>query len=355
MELCVDVKKKLPGFTLRVEFGAGQDATGLLGASGSGKSMTLRCIAGIEKPDSGRIVLNGRVLFDSDKGVNVPARKRRVGYLFQNYALFPNMTVEENIGFALSGLPREERNAAVRQKIAMMKLEGLEKRYPSQLSGGQQQRTALARALAIEPEALLLDEPFSALDEHLRSLLVRQLLDTLSGYGGVTLFVSHNMEEAYKLCRRLVMLKSGTVETAGDREDIFRRPATVETARLTGCRNFSAASRLDGGRLYAADWDVVLDVNDVQEEGAGYVGIHSHCIRLAREDDHENVYECRPHFASETPFGATVCLAPWKSRTGGGDSYLEWDMPKEKWQELKDRPQPWRVWLDPDKLMTFGC
>jgi molybdate transport system ATP-binding protein len=353
MELFVDIKKKLPGFTLNVSLAAGRDTMGLLGASGSGKSMTLRCIAGIDRPDKGRIILNGRVLFDSGKGINLPSRQRRVGYLFQNYALFPNMTVEENIGFALDRLPKEKRRFVVRQKIEMIKLQGLEKRYPSQLSGGQQQRVALARAMAIEPEALLLDEPFSALDEHLRSLMTKQLIDTLADYEGVTLFVTHNMEEAYRMCRELVVLKGGNVEACGEKEAIFQKPPTVATARLTGCKNFSAATRLSGKQLYADDWGIGLSVKEPLKEGLGYVGIRANYIRAASEADAENVFDCWPVFTSETPFRVTVYLSVGKERANGKDYHLQWEVSKDKWFELKERPVPWRICLNPSRLMTF--
>lgn len=222
MELLVDIQKNLAGFELDVKFETGMDTLGLLGASGSGKSMTLRCIAGIETPDCGRIILNGRTLFDSKKGINLPCRKRKLGYLFQNYALFPHMTVEENIGFGLGEKKREDRVAIIREKVKMIKLEGLENRYPNQLSGGQQQRVALARALAIEPEALLLDEPFTALDDYLRSHMVKQLTETLSNYPGVTLFVTHNMDEVYSVCNKLVVLSLGKIEAQGGTEEVFR-------------------------------------------------------------------------------------------------------------------------------------
>ncbi len=349
----MDIKKKLPGFTLNVSFTAGQEVMGLLGASGTGKSMTLRCIAGIEKPDKGRIVLNGRILYDSDKGINLPSRQRRVGYLFQNYALFPNMTVEENIGFALDRQQRETRESIVRKKLEMMKLEGLEKRYPFQLSGGQQQRVALARALVIEPEALLLDEPFSALDDHLRSLLAKQLIDTLSDYHGVTLFVTHNMEEAYKICKDLVVLKSGNVEAAGQKEEIFQNPPTLATAQLTGCKNFSGARHLSGNQLYAADWGVTLRVKETPKEGLAHVGIRAHYIRQALENENENVFPCWPGFINEGPFRATIYLTVGKEAANGEEYHLQWEVAKEKWLELKEQPLPWKISLSPVRLMTF--
>ncbi len=353
MELYVDIKKKLHGFMLDVKFNVERDITGLLGASGSGKSMTLRCIAGIEKPDKGRIVLNGRVLFDSDKGINLPSRHRKVGYLFQNFALFPNMTVEENIGFALEKLSKEKRNTIVQGKIEMMKLHGLEKRFPFQLSGGQQQRVALARALAIEPEVLLLDEPFSALDEHLRGLLVKQLIETLVDYNGVTLFITHNMDEAYSICNRLVVLNNGSVEVAGNKEKLFQRPSTLSTAQLTGCKNFSTARYLSNNQIYAVDWDVNLHVNQVQKNSIAHVGIRAHYIRRASQDDKDNVFDCWPSFTGETPFRVMVYLCIGKQAENREDYHIQWNISKEKWIELKNQPLPWRLHLDSEKLMIF--
>ena len=178
MSLSVDIRKKLEGFTLDIAFRTENRVTGLLGASGSGKSMTLKCIAGIEQPDEGRIVLNERVLYDSEKGINLTPQKRRVGYLFQNYALFPNMTVETNIAVGLSG-SKKEMEETVREMVLRFHLEGLEKRYPGELSGGQQQRVALARIMAYKPDVIMLDEPFSALDTWLREQLQMEVRRTI--------------------------------------------------------------------------------------------------------------------------------------------------------------------------------
>ena len=237
MELLIDIKKKLSDFQLNVKFAAWSQTVGLLGASGAGKTMTLRCIAGIEKPDSGRIVLNGRVLFDSDQGINLPPQKRNIGLLFQNYALFPHMTVAENIGFGLERLSRMKRNEAVKRQIEMMKLSGLEKRYPAQLSGGQQQRVALARALVTDPNTLLLDEPFSALDTYLRIHMVNQLKETLDNYHGVTIFVSHNMEDIHSICNKLVLLADGQVEAKGTKDSVLSRSLSLTSALITEWSN----------------------------------------------------------------------------------------------------------------------
>src|SRR5665647_2717678 len=245
MSLEVNITNKLPGFELKVDFKADNDILGFLGASGSGKSMTLRCIAGIETPDTGKIVLNGRVLFDSENKINIPIRERKVGFLFQNYALFPNMTVEQNIGFGLDkSIPKIERSKIINKKIKDLQLSGMEKRYPYQLSGGQQQRVALARALVVDPEIILLDEPFSALDEHLRNNMIIQLKEDLIDFKGTSIFVTHNMEEAYQLCNNIIIIAGGCIDATGHKDVIFNNPPTLYSAKLTGCKNISKARKV---------------------------------------------------------------------------------------------------------------
>ncbi|MHC5727329.1 MAG: molybdate ABC transporter permease subunit, partial [Nostoc sp.] len=253
--LFVDIEKQLPSFHLRVSFNSNDQPLGLLGGSGAGKSMILRCLAGIETPTRGRIVLNGRVLFDSEQRINLPSRDRRIGFLVQNYALFPHLSVAQNIAF---GLPKKLSAGSIRvqveEQLIAMQLQGLGDRYPHQLSGGQQQRVALARALASQPEALLLDEPFSALDTHLRSQLEQQMTETLADYKGVTLFVTHNMEEAYRICPNLLVLEHGRAIHYGSKHDIFEHPTTVSVAQLTGCKNFSRIVLQSSQQVEATDW-----------------------------------------------------------------------------------------------------
>ena len=244
----------------------------ILGASGAGKTMLLRCIAGLERPGRGRIALNDRVLFDSARRVGVPARDRRIGLLFQNYALFPHRTVAENIAFGLHDLPREEQTARIASLVARTHLAGLDQRYPRELSGGEQQRAALARALAVQPEALLLDEPLSALDTHLRAQVEAQLQETFAAYRQPTLLVTHNMEEAYRLGEQLLVLARGRVAAFGPKEEIFRRPANSEVARLTGCKNISRAQMNPDGTVQALDWDCRVHVAQKLEETPKYVG-----------------------------------------------------------------------------------
>ncbi len=352
MKLLVDIKKKLKGFQLKVDFEADQDILGILGASGSGKSMTLRCIAGIETPDEGKIILNDRVLFDSERRINLPCQQRKVGFLFQNYALYPHMTVEKNIGFSLSGLSASERMDRVQKAIAMMHLEDLEKRYPSELSGGQQQRVALARALVIEPEVLLLDEPFSALDEYLRNQMVNQLTETLRDYSGVTLFVTHNMEEAYRLCKKIMVIDHGKKEISGDRDEIFMRPTMLPVAQVTGCKNISPAKILPDGRIEAKDWGISL-WPAVGSDSISHVGIRANHIRMAEEPG-KNVFEVWPVYTNEAPFRITVYLSRMQPAPDSRDYELQWELSKDRWMELKNRPLPWKVYLNPEKLIYIS-
>ena len=180
MSISLDIKKKLGDFSLEISFETDAKRIGILGPSGCGKSMTLKSIAGIEKPDSGRIQIDDRVLFDQGEKINLKPQKRNVGYMFQNYALFPTMTVVQNIGAGL-GISDEDRNARVTDMIERFHLQGLEKHLPGQLSGGQQQRVALARIMAYRPDLILLDEPFSALDEHLKERLQHEMMTMLEG------------------------------------------------------------------------------------------------------------------------------------------------------------------------------
>ena len=194
MALSVDIRKALGNFHLAVQFDAGDETLALLGASGCGKSVTLKCIAGILTPDEGHIELDGVTLYDSASRINLPPQRRQVGYLFQQYALFPNMTVRQNIAAAVRDKAR--RQTEVAEKLRQFRLEAVADQKPGQLSGGQQQRCALARILASEPTAILLDEPFSALDFLTRISMQEWLLDQWQRHKRTILFITHDVEEA---------------------------------------------------------------------------------------------------------------------------------------------------------------
>jgi len=356
MALEVQIEKKLPDFTLDVSFRAEMDPLSVLGASGAGKTMLLRCIAGLERPDRGRITLNERVFFNSEPRVNIPARQRRVGMLFQNYAIFPHRTVAENIGFGLEALPRDERSKRVAELIGRTHLAGLEGRYSGTLSGGEQQRVALPRALAIEPEALLLDEPLSALDTHLRSQVEIQLQETFAAYRRPTLLVTHNMEEAYRLGPRLMVLSRGRVVASGAKERIFQRPPTVEVARLTGCKNISRARAISDHSIEALDWGCMLRLAQPAAQPSGFAGIRAHHIEFVEANgaaSDENIFPCWLVRSSETPFRVTLFLSLLERSSSSPQpesAQLQAEVYKEKWQRFRDKPFPWHVRLRADEL-----
>ncbi len=358
MSLEVAIEKRVSGFQLAVEFTAGSAPVGLLGPSGSGKSLTLRAIAGLETPDRGRVALHGRVLFDSEQRINMPARARHIGLLFQQYALFPHLTVVENIAFGLQHLAVPERARSVEQQLAAAHLEGLAHRYPVSLSGGEHQRVALARALAVEPAALLLDEPFSALDTHLRSALERQLRETLGSYRGAALFVSHNLEEAYRVCGDLVVLERGSVAAKGPKEDIFRHPPTLEVARLTGCKNYSSARRTTDGLVDAPDWGCALRVSQEFAKAPAHVAIRAHHIRIgaagaAPAQGRENVFPCWLAAMTETPFRVTLDLRIGAPPASPADFHVQAEVFKQEWESFRNLPQPWQVEFAPDRLFLL--
>ena len=316
MSLQAAIKKRFSGFSLDVSLNTDGGVMGILGASGSGKSMTLKCIAGIETPDEGRIVLNGRVLFDSEKHINLPPQKRKVGYLFQNYALFPNMTVETNIAAGLSG-SKEEKQEAVARMIRLFKLEGLEKRYPSQLSGGQQQRVALARILVYEPDVIMLDEPFSALDYYLKEQLQFQVREVLRGYTGDVLMVSHSRDEVYRFCEKSIILNRGQVAMKGETRAIFQRPENVTAARLTGCKNFSRIRRIGEYEVEALDWGLTFQTEEAVAAEHAYIGIRAHQFYPARGGANE--FTCEWGDTLCQPFEWDVLLRPVENAGAAGD------------------------------------
>lgn len=357
MTLVIHIEKRLAEFTLDVSFAAGAEPLSLLGPSGAGKTMLLRCIAGLEQADRGRVALNDHVLFDSERHIHVPARRRRIGMLFQHYALFPHRTVAENVGFGLPQLNASDRSARVSRMIARTHLTGLEQRYPRDLSGGEQQRAALARALATEPEAMLLDEPLSALDTHLRSQMEAQLQETFGAFRRPALLVTHNIEEAYRMSTELLVLSRGRVVASGPKEAILRRPPTLEVARLTGCKNFSRARPISANEVEALDWGCRLRVTQSIERKPAYVGIRAHTIDFVESSgataSSDNVFLCRVVRSSETPFRITLFLRLQQPTDNSDEPHLQAEVFKEKWERFHERPFPWHVRLSPESLMLL--
>lgn len=306
MALSVDIRKKLGNFRLDVQFDTENEPFALLGASGCGKSVTLRCIAGILTPDEGRIVLDGVTLFDSAAKIDLPPRKRGVGYLFQQYALFPHMTVRQNIAAAVRDKSRRAEMTA--EKLRQFRLEDAADKRPGQLSGGQQQRTALARILASEPKAILLDEPFSALDSYLRQQLELELAEMLAPFPGDLLWVSHDRSEVFRNCRRICVLDDGMTQGPFTPQALFRQPGTEAAARVSGCENFSDALP-DGDTVTLPQWGLTLRCVPAFPPDVRRAGIRADHIRPAAEAA-ENAFSCRVVRVIEDLFTAVVLLQP---------------------------------------------
>ena len=337
MSIEVTIKKDLGAFKLDIAFESSSRHLGILGASGSGKSLTLKSIAGIERPDAGRISINDKVMFDSRQKISLKPQVRNVGYLFQNYALFPTMTVEQNIAAGLTG-KKTEIQRRVMEMTARMQLNGLEKHLPGQLSGGQQQRVALARILAYEPEVILLDEPFSALDVYLRDRMQRELMQILEGYPGIVILVSHNRDEVYRMCEELLILDRGRIAGQGQTKGIFEDPGNVVTARLTGCKNIAKAMKQPDGSLYVDDWKLILPLKNMIGKSADAVAIRAHEFSIQRTE--ENSHLCFPVLdpvVTEDMFEYNISFRTSREASGR----LDWKISKYIWRlgvdELPDR------------------
>ena len=345
MSIFVDIEKSLGSFQLKVQFEAGNETLALLGASGSGKSMTLKCIAGMEKPDRGRIVVDDVVLFDSERHINLPPQQRRTGLMFQNYALFPNMTVLQNIRAGANREPdRKKRETMVAAIMDSFGLAPLANHLPSQLSGGQQQRTALARILVSNPNVLLLDEPFSALDNHLRFRLEQEVRRIIEDFGKTVVLVSHDRDEVFRLSQSIAILDNGKIDAFGAKKEVFSNPRTRKGAMLTGCKNISHLERLESGTAWATDWDMELEIPGLTSENSA-VGIRMHDIRLGPG---KNGFRCRVVGEIENPFSYTIMLQPLNSADA---CPIGWELEKAVWNKL--RAPEVGVCLPPEALLLL--
>lgn len=294
MAVRIKIQKRLGDFLLDTEWESHSRRIGILGASGCGKSMTLKCIAGIETPDGGSIAVDGLTLYNGK--VNRKPQKRKIGYLFQNYALFPNMCVKKNVMAGIKGSRGEKEKLADRM-IDRFWLRRLEDLLPGELSGGQQQRVALARIMAYEPEMILLDEPFSALDGFLKDRLQQEMLRMLEDYEGTVILVSHNRDEIYRFSEELIIMDAGKTVCQGRTREIFAKPEWKEAAKLTGCKNIAAATRADAHRLWIPEWGITLFLKQRIPESVRWAGIRAHDFvpvweheRTGRENLREAVF-----------------------------------------------------------------
>jgi molybdate transport system ATP-binding protein len=327
MSLRVDIRKQYKKFTLEVSFHNEEGTLGILGASGSGKSLTLKCIAGLASPDEGVIVSGSRTLFDSAAKIDLSPQERNVGYLFQSYALFPRMTVRENIAIAVRDDPGarggdKAKDAVINALLARYGLSEFGDRYPAKLSGGQQQRVALARIFAYGPEILLLDEPFSALDTFLRENMQIELLRIISKYDGDVILVTHSRDEAYKICDNLLIMQDGGIEAAGGTKAVFADPGAVTAARITGCKNISRIERLSEHKLTALDWGVELETGRIIKDEHRYIGVRAHDFSPAPAERSGtlNEIEVIVDEVVEGPFDKTVLFRAARGAEDAGDA-----------------------------------
>lgn len=326
MSLVVDIEKELDGFCLSAHFTVEHGIVGLLGASGSGKSLTLKCIAGIERPDSGRIILDGIPLFDSERQIDLLPQCRQVGYLFQNYALYPHMTVRQNILCGLhSEKDRSVREETLQEVLRLFRLEDVAHHKPHELSGGQAQRTALARILVNHPKLLMLDEPFSALDSHLRLQLQIELKDMLSNYGGTVLMVTHSRNEAYHMCSGLTTVENGVFDPVRETKAVFADPGSFHAARLTGCKNAAAAVKTGEYEVEVPEWNVRFTT--AQPVGDNLTGI---AFRAHYLDPHTSANRCPVQYAGELEEPFEWILLFRYAEQAPDSPPVWWRMPKDK-------------------------
>ena len=287
MSLVLDIKKRYPGFMLDMQLEAGEERVALLGASGCGKSCTLRCIAGVETPDEGKIVVNGVTFFDSGAGINLSPQERKCALLFDASA----------------------RKKLAKRYLGIFGLADFADRYPARLSGGQQQRVALARMVAAHPGIFMFDEPMSALDSYLKSALEQNMLDLFDVCNRTVLYVSHDIDEACRLCQRICVMHDGHVEEIGSVEDVVRRPQTLAALRLTGCKNTSRARKIGPQEVEALDWGMTFNVGREVPDNVAYLGIRASYFHVDnRAERGRNSYDLHVARVSDSRFERLVLL-----------------------------------------------
>lgn len=324
MKLHVDMEKRCGDFNLKVKFETSDEVFAILGASGCGKSLTLKCIAGIENPDKGIIRLGDKTLFDSEMGINLPARKRQIGYLFQDYALFPNMTVFQNI---MCGAKDETVSKEYTERFY---LKGKENLYPHQLSGGERQRVAIARMLAAKPLLVMFDEPFSALDSYLKTNLEREIIKVIERYDGQALFVSHDRDEVYRLTDRIAVMENGSIVGIQSKHELFEEPETLAAALLTGCKNVTEVKRLDDGSFFALDWQMKFKCLECKVVTPRFAGFQAHHFEVVSGNEEFNVVHCNTQRVVEDTRFINVQFT-----SDFGKETMTYTLNKEQWQKLK--------------------
>lgn len=345
MRLYADIKKNTADFELDVLIESDSGRIGILGASGSGKSMTLRSIAGIEDGASGRIEINGKILLDTAQGINLRPQKRNVGYMFQNYALFPAMSVLENVMACLK-CSKEEKRAIASDMLKRFAMDKYADRLPGELSGGQQQRVALARIMVTEPGLILLDEPFSALDGHLRDRMQLEMMEILEDYPGQVIMVSHSRDELYRFSEELFVLSEGRIIRRGETKDVFRNPESKEAALLTGCKNIVDVTVKDKHTLEIEDWGVTVSLKKEVPDDTKSIGYRAHYFEPVRGDRQENCILFELARADDLPFEKNYYIRPEK-----GGNPICWFVQAEQQKQIDELGMPDYLRLREDAII----
>ena len=345
--LYADIHRRIGGFELNVLIESDASRIGILGESGSGKSMTLKSIAGIEAVDSGHIEVDGRVLYDSSDKIDLKPQKRNVGYMFQNYALFPTMSVMKNVMAGLGRPTDENRNKAM-EMLKRFRMDGFEDKLPGELSGGQQQRVALARIMVTEPDLILLDEPFSALDSYLRDRMQVEMLEMLEDYSGQVVMVSHSRDELYRFSEELFIVSEGRIVRHGDTRSVFRNPEKAAAARLTGCKNLSAARRIDEHTVEALDWGLTLKLKRTVPSSVNCVGYRAHSFEPVWGKARENCVKCDLIRVDDLPFEKNYYI-----RSHSSKAPLCWFVQGEEQRIMDERGLPDYLKLKEDAILLL--
>jgi molybdate transport system ATP-binding protein len=285
----IDLAKRLGSFQLQINLELGTEVLVLFGPSGGGKTSTLNLVAGLSTPDEGEIVMDGNVWFRRKRSgppAHVPARQRRVGYVFQDYALFPHLTALQNVAFGLARAP--DASARARTLLERVSMTSFAERRPHELSGGQQQRVAIARALAVQPKVLLLDEPFTALEAGVRERLQQELRALQRELRLVVVYVTHRIEDAFAMGDRIAVLRAGHIEQVGPIDDVFRRPVNKQVAEVLGIRNLFHACVQHTDEGPALGWD------GIPLHAAGSLTTGTEVTAYIRPEDIKIVYPDRP-------------------------------------------------------------
>ncbi|MFQ6088222.1 MAG: ABC transporter ATP-binding protein [Candidatus Methanofastidiosia archaeon] len=271
-----EFEKRVGKFFLNFKLKAGREIVVLYGPTGSGKSLALNCISGISKPDSGFIEVSGTIFYDSKRKVSLSMNRRGVGYVFQDYALFPHMNVFENITYGM----RKFDEGKFKELLETLRLKGLERRYPFELSGGQKQRVALGRALALNPKILLLDEPFSALDSQVREKLRLDFLRLYREFKIPTILVTHNVSDAFTLAERIAVINDGVIEQFDSKGQVFNHPKTRNVARFVGCKNI-----FDAKVCNISDEGSMVETENFKVKTKYRYGLSKNVILVIRPED----------------------------------------------------------------------